>query len=746
VRRITALRQRARTDLVIRIISQEDTGMQLSLHSRHARIITLTFCLVGLLTTSAAAQIRTNGRIAYSHQDPGVGSYQIFTMNPDGTGKVQLTNTMGGIGNFSPDWSSTVDKIVFVSTRDGGNGELYVMNPDGSQQTRLTNNHVTDGTPAWSPDGSKIVFVSTPDDGQLRHNGIYIVNSDGSGYMPLTDFSTSQHSPVWSPDGTKILFSRGSGFSVMNADGSGLTPIPNTENCADMSWSPDGDKLVFASSRDGLYEIYTMNANGTGTATRLTYDALETREPVWSPDGTKIVFVKVSNHGATSEIYVMDAAQGGNEKRLTGNTFIDASPSWHPVSRSLVISEFRTFGPERDCDEFVEIYNPSDSSLIVHALDGSGGFSVARSNNNVLFTILDNTVIPPRGHYLAASHPVYCGPSSGGTSPDATLQENIHPNDGIALFQTANQEHFTLANRLDAAGTSAEPNPLYREGTGYPPLTPLAGVDHSLYRDLRSGFPQDSDNNEADFVLVNNLNAAMCTSTANFQCRRLGAPGLSNLASPVQRNNAFKGSLIDAQCSSIAVNPSLPSACRFERRTSAGGAGAGASPATFGTLSIRRRFTNNTGAQVTTLRFRIVDLTTTPEAINGNPAVADLRAITSSSVTATCQNESGTPHLCTDNASPTTTIAGTTLETNVNGQPNGGAFNSTLAAGTITTTPLASGASINIQFLLGVERNGSFRFFINIEALPVAPNASTAAGNANLKSGGIKAAGGAKQH
>jgi hypothetical protein len=33
-------------------------------------------------------------------------------------------------------------------------------------------------------------------------------------------------------------------------------------------------------------------------------------------------------------------------------------------------------------------------------------------------------------------------------------------------------------------------------------------------------------------------------------------------------------------------------------------------------------------------------------------------------------------------------------------------------------SPLAPGASINLQFLLGVQSTGSFKFFFNIEALP----------------------------
>jgi hypothetical protein len=436
----------------------------------------------------------------------------------------------------------------------------------------------------------------------------------------------------------------------------------------------------------------------------------------------------------TGARFVVDAASYGSPGAPNTGVPGDAS-IFSGGGAPLIISEFRTFGPTGSCDEFVEIYNTSDSPYTVQSLAaGSLGFGVAQSNGNVLFTIPNNTIIPARGHYLAVNNGggACTGSFSGSAYPagtsttatgDNTLNEDIPTNAGIAIFNTSLQGGFNTTNRLDAVGASNETNPLYVEGTGYPPfsaaLSGNPGINFSLFRRAQSGVPQDTNNNETDFQTADINGTNLCSSTINFTCQRLGAPGPENLSSPVQRNAEIKASLVDTQCASISVNPTLPSACRLERRTNAG-SGFGSSPTSTGTLSIRRRFTNNTGQSVTRLRFRIVDITTFPS-IAGT---ADLRAISSSQVTATCQSEGGTPHLCSDNASPQTTIEGTTLETDAQGQPNGGGLNSTLSL----ATPLAAGASVNVQFLLGVEQNGTFRFFVNVEALtaPPAPPATKA--------------------
>ena len=403
----------------------------------------------------------------------------------------------------------------------------------------------------------------------------------------------------------------------------------------------------------------------------------------------------------------------------------------------LLISEFRLFGPGQQNDEFIEIYNNSNADFTVNSLDGSAGYALVASDGNVRFIIPNGTVIPARGHYLGVNSLGFSYldyPAGNGTvaSGDTTYSVDIPPNAGIALFNSANPVNFILVNRLDAVGSAGEGNTLYKEGTGYPNLTTssLSSPDSfSLYRDLRSGTPKDSNNNETDFFLATTTAfAPRCTSTANFRCDRLGAPGPENLSSPVQRNATIKASLIDPGCTGTSTGDAANTTCARHRN----GRPPAGSNFTFGTLSIRRRFTNTTGSAITRLRFRIVDITTASESINNN-GIASLQAVNSSDYTAPCVGMGGD---CTPDE--TVTIRGTTLEessTSDNRQRSGGGFNSSLSAGTVTLeNQIPNGASINLQFLFKVSQNGAFRFFINTEALPGPITLPTATGRAMQKS------------
>ncbi len=379
-----------------------------------------------------------------------------------------------------------------------------------------------------------------------------------------------------------------------------------------------------------------------------------------------------------------------------------------PAYAQLIISEFRVRGPNGANDEFIEIYNNSGADHTVAAASGTG-YGVAASDGTTRCSIPDGTVIPNRGHYLCvnpvgyslASYPAGNGTAATG---DATYTTDIPDNAGIALFNNNSAgASYSLANRLDAVGSTSEANVLYKEGTGYPALTPFS-IDYSFYRDNcgkagsittfgscpSGGSVVDTNNNAADFVFVDT------NGTSAGAGQRLGAPGPENLSSPI-RNASFGASLLDTCVGSVSPPNRVRDFTSDPPNNS-----------TFGTLDFRRTIVNNTGGNATRLRFRVIDLTTFP----APSMIADLRPRTSTAVVVTVDRPP-----CGSGTS-TITVQGTALEQPPS-QPNGGGFNSSMGAGTITlATPLANGAAVDVRFLLGIQQTGLFKFLLNIEALP----------------------------
>ena len=68
------------------------------------------------------------------------------------------------------------------------------------------------------------------------------------------------------------------------------------------AWSPDGKRIAFTSNRDGNYEIYVMNADGTGLR-NVTQHPGQDNYAAWSPDGKHLAFL--SNRSGSYDIYIM---------------------------------------------------------------------------------------------------------------------------------------------------------------------------------------------------------------------------------------------------------------------------------------------------------------------------------------------------------------------------------------------------------------------------------------------------------
>jgi Tol biopolymer transport system component/CubicO group peptidase (beta-lactamase class C family) len=267
------------------------------------------------------------------------GSYEVYVMNADGGRQQKLAR-----GN-APVWSPDAKKIAFLRS-----GDIYVMNADGSEQRSLTRNAASDSDAAWSPDGKKIAFVHE----RGGNAEILVMNADGTGQRNLTRNASRDEDPVWSPDGRQIAFARkvawgaggvGGQFDVfvMKADGSGqrrLTRDPSGESHP--AWSPDGRKIVFerhggsgaGGSSWAWYDVYVVNADGSGRPTDLTKEARPRPNrasralPAWSPDGRMIAFLSSSD--GNYDVYVMNA-DGSGQTNVTRSRANESRFAWSPA-------------------------------------------------------------------------------------------------------------------------------------------------------------------------------------------------------------------------------------------------------------------------------------------------------------------------------------------------------------------------------------------------------------------------------
>jgi hypothetical protein len=224
-------------------------------------------------------------------------------------------------------------------------GDIWVMDADASDQVNLTNHPASDQESAWSPDGRKIAF-SSDRDGSFD---VFVMDANGANPVNLTNNPAADGccgfvagGPAWSPDGTKIAFAsdRDGVFDifVMDADGSNVVNLTSGAGGTQPSWSPDGTRIAFRGPEIGDtddYEILMMDADGSNRVTVTTGWYL--RDPSWSPDGSQLAYSRYNTVSPTGpQIFIINA-DGTGEVRLTTSSGSPPTyePAWSPDGTAI---------------------------------------------------------------------------------------------------------------------------------------------------------------------------------------------------------------------------------------------------------------------------------------------------------------------------------------------------------------------------------------------------------------------------
>ncbi len=186
---------------------------------------------------------------------------------------------------------------------------------------------------------------------------------------------------------------------------------------------------------------------------------------------------------------------------------VEAKPLEVYPATNVVISEFRFRGDGGGNDEFIELYNPTNSPIDI------SGWLIRGSNNSgatsTRATINPATILLPGQYYLVANNG-YSGP----TTPNQTYATGITDDGGVALTLP----DFTIVDQVGLSSGS-----FYKEGTVLSPLT--SNVDRGYERRLGGvdGNCLDSGNNASDFLLRNPSDPQNSSSPA-VACGPLPSP------------------------------------------------------------------------------------------------------------------------------------------------------------------------------------------------------------------------------
>ncbi len=322
--------------------------------------------------------IVTGGTIVYSSIRGN--EQEICAVRPDGTRAQRFRHgpDLEYVWDTDPVLSPDGSKIAFVSDRTGDE-EIFVMNSDGTGLINLSNDWSSDYGPlTWSPDSTRVAWTSD----RTGCQNIYCCRTDGNGLTAMTGETISDAiNPSWSPDGTKVayelidyvstfasqmfvaslsysggnvavssslLVSRNTDPNVFWADAEG--PATWTSDSQELAWTDTRDFYADPSMNTGL-AIYKAKADGT-TMNRLTTGALDCQSPAYSPNGNKIAYTRTDWNTWASDLCVMNAG-GGGQQVVTSDpdmavTFwhtwngMSAPIAWSPNSQDLCFASYAT--------------------------------------------------------------------------------------------------------------------------------------------------------------------------------------------------------------------------------------------------------------------------------------------------------------------------------------------------------------------------------------------------------------------
>jgi tetratricopeptide (TPR) repeat protein/predicted Ser/Thr protein kinase len=272
----------------------------------HTDTATPTATPIPTQTRSPASEPPLTGQIAFPRFDPARGTYDVYICLADGSGCRRVAAEAS-----QPDLMPDGSQIVVHSWKPDDKG-LVLQTLSGQRIWKITG-LIEAARPSVDFQGNIYAFHAR--DEADRQPRLYRTYDSETRPIRREASAVVGSSPAWLPDG-RILYSGcwqdACGIIAMRVDGTFPQQIVAGGSETNPEASPDGRQVAFMSQRDGNWEVYVVNLDGSGLQ-RLTRDPANDGLPAWSPDGRALAFV--SDRGGSWAVWAM-RPDGSGQRHL----------------------------------------------------------------------------------------------------------------------------------------------------------------------------------------------------------------------------------------------------------------------------------------------------------------------------------------------------------------------------------------------------------------------------------------------
>jgi dipeptidyl aminopeptidase/acylaminoacyl peptidase len=207
-----------------------------------------------------------------------------------------LLSTITEPGQFTNPALSPDERFLAVGKRESGNRyrDLWLYDLERHTQTRLTFDPADDFNPTWSPDGSRIVFGTTRKGGQ---RDIYVKAASGVGAeQPILQSPFEKSPECWSSDSKVVLFNlqppngrRQVWALPMQGGAQPYVTLTGPGDIEQAQLSPDARFVAYRSNESGRPQVYVQNFPPTAARWQISTDG--GYFPQWRRDGKELYFI-----------------------------------------------------------------------------------------------------------------------------------------------------------------------------------------------------------------------------------------------------------------------------------------------------------------------------------------------------------------------------------------------------------------------------------------------------------------------